>query len=59
MVPTIINIVDGKLEVVLSVRYPEILTIEDIMKNLICIWSKIILINLSLLGKFKASKLYR
>ncbi len=51
MVPTIINIVDGKLEVVLSVRYPEILTIEDIMKNLICIWSKIILINLSLLGK--------
>ncbi|WKK91948.1 peptidase dimerization domain-containing protein [Clostridioides difficile] len=51
MVPTIINIVDGKLEVVLSVRYPEILTIEDIIKNLICIWSKIILINLSLLGK--------
>ncbi|WP_236876128.1 hypothetical protein [Clostridioides difficile] len=33
MVPTIINIVDGKLEVVLSVRYPEILTIEDIMKK--------------------------
>lgn len=32
MVPTIINIVDGKLEVVLSVRYPEILTIEDIIK---------------------------
>ncbi len=33
MVPTIINIVDGKLEVVLSVRYPEILTIEDIIKK--------------------------
>ncbi|MCI0946513.1 M20 family metallopeptidase [Clostridioides difficile] len=33
IVPTIINIVDGKLEVVLSVRYPEILTIEDIIKK--------------------------
>ncbi|MCC0714865.1 Sapep family Mn(2+)-dependent dipeptidase [Clostridioides sp. ES-S-0077-01] len=33
MVPTIINIVDGKLEIVLSVRYPEVLTIEDIIKK--------------------------
>ncbi len=33
MVPTIINIIDGKLEVVLSVRYPEVLTIETIIKK--------------------------
>lgn len=33
MVLIIINIVDGKLEVVLSVRYLEILIIEDIIKK--------------------------
>ncbi len=51
MVPTIINIVDGKLEVVLSARYPEILSIEEIMKKFNLYMEKIILINLSLLGK--------
>lgn len=33
MVPTIINIIDGKLELVLSVRYPEVLTVEEIIKK--------------------------
>ncbi|MCC0664242.1 Sapep family Mn(2+)-dependent dipeptidase [Clostridioides sp. ZZV15-6597] len=33
MVPTIINIKDGKLEVILSVRYPEVLTVEEIIEK--------------------------